>query len=260
MRIKPTFGIIALVILLPILLLNASCGLPFLEKPTETPTPTTTATFTPLPTSTNTPRPTAKALPNLFATQAAERNQAIRDILTQLNLSVDTGSVGWYQNEKVDLPMEGNQGFYYKFDPTVIASDFVISTEITWNTNSWPTCGLWFRTDDDWGDGDHYGLYFLRFSGLPAFSIRYYQDGNFSSNITEETRYSSYLSSEDGATNQIILAAVGNEFKVYINGVFEGRYYDWGSKLSKGKFAFRAYQSAGETTCTFDNTWIWIYK
>jgi len=47
----------------------------------------------------------------------------------------------------------------------------------------------------------------------------------------------------------------GTTFTAYVNGTRLGRAVD--SKLSEGRIAFFAWQESGETTCTFDNTWIW---
>lgn len=247
-------------VLVLILSVNLACGLPSLAKPTETPTFTSTSTFTPLPTSTNTPKPTATATPNLQATQVAEMEQAVMDVLTRFDLPTDTGSLAWVQDGKTEIELESSSWIFEQFAEDVVASDFVISSDMTWDTDSWPVCGIWFRSDDRWGLGDQYMLQFLRISGFPAWDIEYYKNGDFTSNITEKLRFSSYLNLESGATNQFILAAIGNQFKVYINGTFEGRYYDYSSKLSEGQFAFSASQDSGVTTCTFENTWIWLYK
>ena len=56
------------------------------------------------------------------------------------------------------------------------------------------------------------------------------------------------------------MSAVGNQFKVFINGNYEGRYFDDSTSLTKGNFAFLGYQDSGTTTCTFDKTWVWVYK
>ncbi len=239
-------------VLVPILVVNIACGLS--AAATETPTPTDT----PLPTSTNTPRPTATATPNLRATQAAEMEQAIRSVLTDLELDAETGSVGWIQDDPISIDMEGSAWYFNTFAEDVTAGDFVISTDMTWETDSWPVCGLYFRANSD--ITDFYAVQFLRFSGLPAWDFEYYQDDQWISTLTGDIKFSDYLSIDNGATNQFTVAAIGNEFKLYINGHFEGRYYDWSSKLSEGGFSFVGSQSSGDTTCTFDNTWLWIYK
>ena len=250
---------------------NLACGLPFMQSPTATPmntpiptdtiTPFPTNTDTPLPTSTNTPEPpTATSTPNLKATQAAQQEQTARDELTLLKLPSDTGHLDWHQDEAIALTLEGLNWKWKSFGDNVSAADFVLYSEMTWKTNGWPVCGAWFRGDKRWDKGDFYALQFLRFSGLPAWDIEYYKGGEITSIVSEQVRFSKYLSIQNGATNKFALAANGNEFKVFINDTFIGRYYDYSSKLTQGSFAFIASQESGDTTCTFDNSWVWVYK
>jgi hypothetical protein len=267
---KPKFFITTLLVVIMISATNAACGLPFLAKPTPTPTITPTPTFTPTatatatPTSTNTPTPrptaTATATLDLKATQAFEHEQVARDILTELSLPVDSGKLGWYQTVGAAISLESQSSKLSKINELKKTGDFVFATELTWDTDAWPVCGLMFRADNRWGKGNYYVVQFLRFSGLPEWDIEYYKDGEWASIPTEKTRFSSYLNLDSGDRNEIVLAAVGNEFKLWINNNFEGRFYDYDSKLSDGGLAFIAWQDSGKTTCTFNNSWIWIYK
>jgi hypothetical protein len=224
--------------------------------PTDTPAPTDT----PEPTATNTPSPTPTATPDYQATQLAQQEKAARDVLTQLKLPTDSGKIGWYQTEEVAIDLDGPDAHYDTVSDLKNAGDFVFFTEFSWNTNSWPVCGVIFRSDNRWTKGDYYVAQFLRYSGLPAWDIEYNKDGDWVNAVTQEVRYSSYLNLDSGDKNEIILAAVGNEFKMWINNNFEGRYYDDSKRLSDGGLAFLAWQDSGKTTCAFKNSWIWIYK
>jgi hypothetical protein len=245
---------------------DSACGLAFLQPatatPTDTPPPTATltlrltATATALPTETPTPTET----PNLAATQAALNEQTVREKLAALKLPADTGHLGWYQQERLTIGLQGQAAKWETFAEDLNAGDFVMYAEATWKTDSWPTCGLLFRSDDRLGKGDTYALQFLRFSGLPAWDIEYYRDGLLISLITNDIKFSDYLDIDDGATNRFLLAATGNEFKLYLNDNYEGQYYDWSKKLSEGKIAFLATQLAGSTKCIFENSWVWVYK
>ncbi len=64
------------------------------------------------------------------------------------------------------------------------------------------------------------------------------KNGEFLANITQEVRFSSYLELESADMNRIVLAAIGNEFKVWINDNYEGRYYDDSSEHAEGGLAF----------------------
>jgi hypothetical protein len=245
---------------------NSACGLAFLSPATATPTstPLPTATSTPLPTATNTPlptdTPTPTATPNLQATQAAQNEETIRGMLTDLELPADSGHLGWYQDNKISIGLQGLSFNREIFDKKFTAADFVMYSELTWKTDSWPTCGLMFRSDNQLDKGDFYVLQFLRFSGLPAWDIEYIHNGIFVSTITNKVQFSDSLNIDNGATNKFVLAANGNEFKVYFNGNYEGQFYDWSKKLFEGNIAFMGTQSAGSTQCIFDKSWVWIYK
>jgi hypothetical protein len=201
------------------------------------------------------PEPT----PDYLATQRARAEEVVVSQLEELDLPT-SGYLAWVQDEPISISLTGPGGQYVTFAESVNAADFVIYGEITWDTNAWPDCGLYFRADEKYTHGDYYWLRFLRFSGLPAFDIEYYRDGEFVTNVTQNVRFSDYLDISDGATNSVALSSVGNEFNVFINGYNEGRYYDYSSYLSQGYFAFLAYQDSGDTICTFDNSWIWLYE
>jgi hypothetical protein len=250
--VLPLFAVAVLV-----LAVGGSCSSPLFSQPTPTNTPlppTATATATKVPT--NTPTIT----PDLAATAQAQLEGSIVAQLEDLELPSDTGEVGWVQTAPEVIELSGPEGFYQPFAEDLDVSDFVIQWEQTWETTAWPWCGLYFRSDASYADGDYYAIYFLRFSGLPAWDIEYNRDGLYITTLTTDFKFSNSLDINSGATNQITLAAVGNQFKLYINGHYEGVYYDFSSKLEKGRFAFYAYENSGSTTCTFDNTWVWVYK
>lgn len=247
---------------------NSACGLSFLQPATATPTntPLPTATNTPLPTATftATPKPTATntptATPDLKATQAAAMEQTIKAELVKMNLPSDNGHVGWIQGDTVTISLTGQSYDQKTFDDKFTAADFVMYSELTWKTDGWPICGMFFRSDDRLADGNFYLLQFLRFSGLPAWDIEFYRDGNYVTTVTNQVQFSSKLNIADGATNKVAFAAIGNQFKVYVNGKYEGQYFDWSKLLSEGNIAFAGSQSSGNTKCIFNNSWIWIYK
>jgi hypothetical protein len=244
--------------------LNTACGLSFLQAPTPTNTPAPTSTKTPLPTATQTPLPTSTntptITPDLKATQSAQNEQAVKNILTGLELDADTGHLAWYQDEPVSINLQGPSWDFKTFDDKFNASDFVLYTELTWKTDSWPVCGVFFRSDDRGGEGNTYVLQALRFAGLPAWDIEYYKDGNYVTTITGDVKYTKYLKNDDGSVNKLLLVAVENQFRVWVNGNYEGQYYDWSKKLTDGNISFLASNNAGNTKCTFDNSWVWSYK
>lgn len=223
--------------------------------PTETPTPTSTATPTPTPTKNKTATAVAQA------TQEAEMVIAeINQVLDRIEYPTQGGSLGWYQTEPVFLHMdEYNQALYLDFAEDLVAADFAIQTEVTWDASNLVTCGLMIRSEPDFEYGAQYQFNYLRLSGLPAWEIGYYDNGEFKYTITD-LRFADAIDLENGATNKFLIIAEENKFTIYANDSRLGTFYDDTKKLAKGRFAFISWQETGESTCTFENTWVWLLK
>lgn len=249
----------ALLVISLILLVALACSTTTIipGQATEPPVPTTAPSLTPIPSSTPDLAATLSAQATLAA---AQRENDIKAILNRVDISSDTGHLLWDQEEPIAITMNGPDSLYQPFAEGIVASDFVLQTDMTWNTNSWPVCGIWFRSEDTFTDGAQYQLLFLRLSGLPAWSIEYHQFDRFVFNVTRQVKYSNDLNLDDGATNRFLLVANDNEFTLYINGKRQGRYYDDSRKLGQGVFAFYGSQDGKNTTCTFKDTWIWSLK
>ena len=223
--------------------------------PTDTPTPTATATLTPTPTKDKTATAVARA-----TGEAEAMISEIKGVLEKIEYPTDTGSLGWYQSDPLFIYMnEPNQALYQEFAEDLVASDFVLQTEVTWEADYMVVCGLLFRSELDFSTGAQYAFQYLRFSGLPAWAIDYYDHGEFKFTVTE-TRFANAIDLENGASNTFLLIAEGNKFTVYANDARLGTFYDNSKKLAKGRFAFISSQDAGESTCTYENTWIWLLK
>lgn len=249
---------------------TAGCGVMAPKAtPTAVPSDTPTLTLTPLPTYTPTVLPTSTptATPNAAATQSArvteqtEKESAdLTDNLAELGVAVDTGSLGFYQltPQKIEI-LEHNSWNYVPFAEDITPSDFVLSTDITWDTPGLATCGIIFRSEKNFEKGAQYIFQMLRLSGLPAWDIEYIKDG-FYENSPAQIKTSGAIDQANGATNHIVLVAEGEKFTLYINGVRQGSYYDYSKQRLEGKLGFYAWQDAGDSTCTFENTAIWVYK
>lgn len=258
--LSPIFALIALIVVV-----GLACSTSSTPTPTPTPLPPTN---TPTPEPTETPTPTAT--PDYAATQAAHatevaaaRQEEIVAELKKLELPTEGGELIWLQEEDVKVEMVGGIGEWtdQRLAEGITASNFVLKIDMTWDTNSWPVCGIIFRaSDEDFKYADFYTLLFLRLSGLPAWDIAYYKRGSYVTTITQQARFSDALKLESGDTNQIVLYAQDNNFTVYINGRRQGRYPDFSSILDSGSFGVTGSQDGGETTCTFSNGWIWAYK
>ncbi|MEK7786264.1 MAG: hypothetical protein AAB658_12705, partial [Chloroflexota bacterium] len=153
--------------------------------PTNTPAPTDTPT--PAPTSTFTPTPNATATAQAYATATAEANAAlVRPDLEKIGLSTEGGYLGWMHDPltiKVDTYMEEKPEIDY---PEFSAADFVLQTDVTWNTASGLAgCALIVRSEADVETGEQYRIYMMRLQNRPLWDIEYFNHGKWQSTLTE---------------------------------------------------------------------------
>ena len=239
-------------------------------KPTSTPEPTKTPlpTSTPTPKPTVTPAPTPTATPDLQATAAAreaemmaEQLAGIKSEIEEIGYSTDTGELGWLQVESVDIVVEDYMVTQYDpFGNHLVANDFILKTEITWeSTSGLAGCGLIFRSERNFKQGAQYELAFLRLSGLPVWFLMYADDGEYVKDVTG-TLTAGAIDQEQGSTNSYILVAEEGKFTLYINDLRIGSYYDYANSRLEGEFAFTGWQESGETSCEFSNSWVWLLE
>jgi hypothetical protein len=234
--------------------------------PTDTPAPTAT----PSPVPTDTPEPTASPTPTVdrAATAQAEATQASEAALAEIGkeletvgLSTDSGHLLWSQDEPVEISLDSyDEAVYDPFGDNRNASDFVLKSEVTWeSTSGLAICGFFFRSEKNFEEGKQYSYRMLRLSGLPAWAISFFQYGEVQKDISY-IRTNSAIKQEQGSTNKVVIIAEGEKFTVYINDIRAGSFYDYGKSMLDGYFAFLALQESGETTCTFDKTWVWALQ
>jgi hypothetical protein len=244
--------------------------LPPTQPPTSTPKPTATPlpTSTPTPQPTDTPAPTATSTPDLQATAAAEATQranealaGIKSEIEAIGYAVDNGELGWLQDESVEiLADEYMVTMFEPFGDELVANDFILKTEITWeSTSGLAGCGLIFHSEPNFKKGAQYELAFLRLSGLPIWFIAYADDGEYQKDITGALTAGA-IDQEQGSTNTYMLIAEEGKYTMYINDLRVGSYYDYAINRSNGQFAFTGWQESGETTCEFNKTWVWLLE
>jgi hypothetical protein len=100
---------------------------------------------------------------------------------------------------------------------------------------------------------------FLRFSGLPAWSIEVHEFGQFKNSPTK-AKFSDALDLSNGAINQFMLVVQDDHFTLYLNQVRQGTYYDYSKQRGEGSFGFVGFQESGRGTCEFENSWVWELK
>jgi hypothetical protein len=197
------------------------------------------------------------------ATQAAEAILGvIQEDLAKVDLSTDTGRLGWMQTGVETIKLDTAwEAFYRPFAENLVASDFVLKTEVTWEAEGGLLiCGFMFRSEASFATGTHYKLLYLRFSGYPGWDIETYKSGQFFSNVTGKVRVASAINLDNGATNKFVMIAEGNKFTVYINDQRIGSFYDDSKVRADGRFAFYGSEEAGVSSCKFENTWVWLLK
>jgi len=251
--------------ILSILLILAACtGGPF-AAPTATPVPTNTAppTDTPLPTETSTPLPTST--PDRTATAAVEATKSAEGVLDEMKRVLDdvdipfsNGYLAWQQTEPIAINMSGPDSGYQEIGEGLTAQNFVLKSDVTWNATGLLLCGTIFRSEPNLDKGAQYQFVFMRFSGLPAWAIEVHEFGQFRNSPTR-VQYSDAIDQGNGGTNEIILIAREEQFNLYVNKVYQGRYFDYSKQRMDGSLAFLGYQQSGKKgSCEFENSWLWI--
>ncbi|KAA0252618.1 MAG: hypothetical protein DPW18_16090 [Chloroflexi bacterium] len=250
------------ILCLVLMFINAACSSPAAE-PTPTPTPAP-PTSTPIPSATSTPVPTAT--PNLAATAEFRATQSAGDVLLELEdilgeseLPYKDGSLLWQQKERQDIQLRGPDSRYQPFAEDINGKNFILKSDVTWNATGILICGIIFRSEPNFEEGKQYNFLFLRFSGAPAWAIEFHEFGRFKNSPTR-VQYSSAVDLSNGATNQVLLVVNEEQFNVYINGVHQGRYFDYSKQSTEGGFAFVGLQDSGEGSCKYENSWVWELK
>lgn len=257
---KMPVGFVAALLLLAVIV--PACQLSAAQpEPTATPLPPTatatatlepTATFTPLPTEI--PLPTAT--PDRTATQAAEDIVMMQKELAEYGLTADNGHLAW---RGFPVPLTVTEyletSLYEVTDEEV--KDFILKANVKWDTTSGLAgCSILFRQDGEFETENRYEFIWMRLQGAPAWDIERMEFGKFMRNVSLQVNYDTILQDKKGATNEMVLKVVGEEFKVWINGKESMTYTD--KVIPAGKISFTSWQETGKTTCTFSDGWLWI--
>lgn len=252
-----------LITLLMLTFLVNACGISATEEPTPTSTPLP-PTSTPTPSATPTLVPTAT--PDKAATVAAKATQAADEVRAELDvilageeLNYQDGRLLWQQETPLFVDMVGPQGMYQEFAEGEVVKNFILKSDVTWEATGILVCGFFFRSEKDFREGKQYEFVYLRLSGAPAWAINFNEFG-YSKNSPTRVKYSSAVDLTNGATNELVLVANQGEFTVFINGIRQGKYYDYSEQSKEGMFAIIGSQDSGEGRCQYDNTFVWELK
>lgn len=246
-------------------MLTMACGF---AQATPTPEPSATPpqpSDTPEPTSTATEPPTATATEDLAATEFAQATadaeafvqEEIAPILEDVGLSTDSGHLAWTQEGEVRVVARTYlEEKFEKYGDDNAYGDFVLFSNVEWDsTGGLAGCGLVFRSEEDLEEGSQYIFFAIRFSGIPAWEGYYYDKGEFVSSISGGSKVNGAINQGAGDTNAYIIVAEGDSITVYANG--ERLSAMNATKLDSGYFGVLNSQESGETTCIFQDGWIW---
>lgn len=236
--------------------------------PTDTPAPATDALATAQAeaTAAAVDRAAAQATATAEAAAAvaadAAREQPIREALPLYGVDPNEGRLGWI-HEPLLIDVEGFQQYTYRnmFAGTV-ARDFVMSADITWNTQFGTTgCGFVIRSDGNEDAVSQYLVIATRGAqGHVGFIVQ--EAGEV---ITDDSVdiYANGIDPlfewQNDTTNRLTVVGRGDNFRIYTNDTLIGE-LEGGYGYNEGFVAFVALNESGNTRCQFDNAWLWLLE
>lgn len=252
-------------VLFLLLLATLACGAPSaVPEPTATliePSDTPEPTDTPVPTDTPTQLPTST--PDVAATAEVRATESAADVLSELDSLLGDGDIpymdghlAWQQDTSMDVKLRGPDSKVLGVGNDLTAGNFILKSDVTWEATGILICGAVFRSEPNLEQGKQYQFLYLRLSGLPVWTIEVHEFGRFKNSPTN-TKSSNALDLGNGSTNQFVLVVQDDSFTVYINGVRQGRYFDYSNQRISGSLGFMGSQDSGEGACDFENSWVW---
>lgn len=184
----------------------------------------------------------------------------IRAELPTYGIDPNQGALGWIQ-PPITVQTEGYLQYDYGGDfLSTVARDFVLAADITWNTRFGSTaCGYVIRSD---GDEEAFNQYLVLATrgaqGHVGFAIM--QEGEIKDDEVTDI-YANGIDPlfewQNDTTNRMTVVGQGNTFTIYTNGTKIGEVTP-SVAFDRGFTAFTALNESGDTTCYFDNAWLWL--
>ena len=196
---------------------------------------------------------------------AAATTEALAPIqaeLSKLGLDPNVGRLGW-THEPVTIVAEGYLQYdYANKNLLTVAEDFVMAADITWNTRFGTTgCGYVVRSD---GDEEAFNQYLIIATRGANGHVGFITQR--AGEIIQEESFDIYANGLDplfewqnDTTNRLVVIGRGNQFLIYSNGTLIGE-INAISGFVKGFNAFVALNESGDTTCRFENAWLWLLE
>jgi hypothetical protein len=191
-----------------------------------------------------------------------EDSEKIYQTLTELGIDPTKGAIMWASKDPIKLKAEGYMGSSYQIlDPELKVADFVLSSDITWDTSGGLNgCKFIYRAMDDLDKGKQLQLFVQRLLGAPSWNFQLWDKGKWQLNLFDYWQTGDYIKDAQGTTNTVMLVVQGEKMTPYFNGEKDREATDKKTKLTEGILAFMAWHQSGETTCTFANSWLWVFN
>jgi hypothetical protein len=160
----------------------------------------------------------------------------------------------------VTLDIDGYQASdYANQNAATVAADFVMASDITWNTSTGVSgCGFALRSD---GNEEALNQFMVIASRAGNGTIFFFEQAS-GSDLRQENIATGGIDDNFGwqndTTNRLAVVGSGPTINVYTNGVLIGSFD--ASAYEKGFVAMVALSESGRTVCEFDNTWLWVLK
>ena len=274
-QVKITYHLWGILILLSLIFTLSSCqqnsptakptSTSTVQTPTETSIPST-STLTPTSTSTatatpsNTPTPTVD-LPATAAFESTQEAQGMLDeinpVLERVNYSTKSGYLAWSEIDPWPITSSTYGATIFEpIDEGTEYENYVLHYDVTWkSTSGLAGCGLIFHSEKNLGSGKQYRFYAFRLSGLPYWTVELWNYNWPPTSTMGRGKINSIINQENGSKNTFTLVVRDEVMTVYANDVRLSHVPI--STLHKGRIAFFAFQESGETTCAYENAWLW---
>lgn len=229
------------------------------EPPTDTPEPTETPTEVPTDTPVPTDIPDLAATASFESTQVAEAALAVvGEELAKYDISTDAGYLGWVNAEPFEIVTNmGGQTIYEPIDEGDVYSTYVLHADVAWESDTGLAgCGIIFHSEPNIENGKHYEFITIRFSGLPLWDLQLYEFGNFVFSALGGAKSNGAIDQGPGAVNTYTLVVRDGLMTAYANDMRLSNVVI--NSLREGRIAFFTWQESGETSCVFDNAWIFV--
>lgn len=183
--------------------------------------------------------------------------------LATYGVDASQGRMAWI-HPPVTIQASGYLSYTYaNQNIATVAQDFVLASDITWNTRFGTAgCGYVLRSDGNQeGDYDQYIALVIR-GGAGELFFTIQQDGEVIRNeITDINinRLDPSFEWQNDTTNRFAVVARGNTFSFYSNGSYVGDVTP-SIAYERGFVAFVGLNESGTTTCQYNNAFLWLIE